>query len=681
MYRAILNASVGIAILAFSAPSLAQTESGGGGVEEIVVTAQKRAQRLSDVPVTVSASSGIQLQQAGVTNVNQIGRIAPSFTVAASVYGYQVFSIRGINFNSQQLSAAPAVSAYLDEAVLPYTAMTGGLLLDVERVEVLKGPQGTLYGQNATAGSINVIAAKPTQVLSAGARVEVNNYGQTMVEGFVSGPVTDTLRMRLAATTTQGGEWQRGYYISPVKNGDQDKVAARLLVDWTPTDRFHLQLNVNGNYDHGEVIQPQLALVAPAIPGLEQPGLIGYPPATRNRDAEITPGFDTHAHNRLIQEVLRMDYEINDNMQLTSITNYADFRLRTPLDYDAMALDNQFAVTFGKVSTINQEVRLSGKALNEKANYVFGINYSSDKIRDGQTSTLDHYTGTPPFSQYTVDYNLKNESKAIFGNVDYEILPKLTLTAGARYTMMKESISGCVYGNDAFNGLLGFISGAFRSIAGLGPVPAGYFGPNTCATINDDIPNVPNPNGPGLVPDNLPVFANRSQKEHNFSWRGAASYKLTPDSMVYVSVSRGYKSGVFPAQPNLVNSELAPVRQESVTSYEVGTKLAMFDRTMRLNVSGFHYEYKDKQFYTYFPLIIGGVSSFIVNIPKSSVNGFDADLSITPTNNLTLRGAVTYIQTKVEQLLRLQRPRCSGRCVGQGFQLRAAMVRYVRRRV
>jgi len=214
-----------------------QASESGTGLE-IIVTAQKREEKLSDVPVSVVAATAETLQASGVVDATDLGAIVPGFTASTSVFGPPVFSLRGVNFNAFQASAPPTVSSYIDEASIPYPIMGQAMFLDVERVEVLKGPQGTLFGQNATGGSINVIAAKPTSSLEAGFRVDVNTWGETNAEAYVSGPLSDTLRARVAAQTTQFGGWQRGYFLNDEKNGDQNKVAGRLLLDWTPTDRL-----------------------------------------------------------------------------------------------------------------------------------------------------------------------------------------------------------------------------------------------------------------------------------------------------------------------------------------------------------------------------------------------------------------------------------------------------------
>lgn len=269
--------------LPLASAAFAQDDSG-----EIIVTAQKRAQSLNDVALSITAASAEQLQSKGVTSVDQLSRISPGFSVGTTFTGNQVFSLRGVNFNTAQISASPTVSTYVDEASLPYAVMTGAMMLDVERVEVLKGPQGTLFGQNATAGSVNVIAAKPTGDLQAGFRTEVNNFGKVFAEGFVSGPLTDTLRARIAASITQFGDWQRGYYLTDAKNGDQNKGAVRLLLNWTPTEALTVSVNVNANYDKSDVQQYQIGSKAVVAPGQQFPGFDAYPLPNDARDADFS---------------------------------------------------------------------------------------------------------------------------------------------------------------------------------------------------------------------------------------------------------------------------------------------------------------------------------------------------------------------------------------------------------
>jgi outer membrane receptor protein involved in Fe transport len=600
-------------------------------VGEIIVTAQKRAERLSDVGLSITAATGPQLRAAGINNVSDLPRITPGFTTGTVYVGYPVFSIRGINFNASQLAASPAVSTYMDEAIIPYSPMTSGILFDLERAEVLKGPQGTLFGQNATAGSINLIAAKPTATLSAGFDGEVNNFGQVVLNGFVSGPLSETVRVRLAATTTQFGAWQKGYALNQQKNGDQDRASARMLVDWTPTDRLKVALNVNGNYDNGEDQAFQLQAVKSTASG----ALVGYPLPRRNQDADFDTGFDTRRHNRQYQGVLRVDYDITDDARLTSISDYINSRLRYRHDFDGTAVPSVYGNTGGSIKTFNQEVRLTGKLPSGRISYILGANYQKDKIFDQLDSFFPGYSGLTPGSELDSRYYLSNRTLGLYGNVDLTVVQNLTVTAGVRYTSTRQTVQGCNYANAVAGTTLGFVANLFRSGAGLGPTTA--YDAGGCSTINDVGPN----------PDYLPIAADAVQKEHNVSWRAGINYKVTPDDLVYALVSRGFKAGTFTDNNLLLQSQFGAVKQEEITSYEVGAKLAFFDRKLRINVAGFYYDYLNKQFFTYKPVPILGVSALLVNIPKSTAKGIDADITINPVRGLTLRSGVTYVKTSV----------------------------------
>jgi outer membrane receptor protein involved in Fe transport len=622
--------------------ALAQLGSGSApqqasdAIGEIVVTAQKREQRAEDVGITMDVASAQQLQNEGITDVTELGKVVPGFTATPTFAGFPVFSLRGVNFTGGQLSAPPAVSVYLNEAPLPYSTMTGNLLLDPERVEVLKGPQGTLFGENSTGGSINVIAAQPTAVFSAGMRGEVNNFGQTMLEGYVSGPLTEQLRARFAITTTQFGDWQHGYYLNDQKNGSQNKMGARLLLDWTPLDKLKISVNVNGDYDHGEAPQDQLYVISPANPAGATPGLLGYPLPSNARDADFDPGFNTHMRNSLFQGVLRADYEINDFLTFTSLTDYVDSKTSIPIDLDGTALDIITANYGGQVQTINQEFRLSGSVPAANIHYIVGANYEHDSSTEAQPTQFANYSGLPPGAELEPYYQTGNRAAAAFGNVDYEIIPQVTLTTGVRYTETKQTRFGCTLGNATGTAVAGGVANLLRGIEGLPPTDE--FVSGGCATIDNT----------GAAPTYLPADANLEQKQNNTSWRGGINYKPTPDSLIYATVSRGYKAGVFPTVITLFLSATdSPVRQEELTSYEVGAKLPFFERRVLINASVFYYDYINKQFYTYVPIPPIGAFSTLINIPKSRDWGADLDITARPFEALTLRAAMTYLNTAI----------------------------------
>jgi outer membrane receptor protein involved in Fe transport len=604
---------------------------------EVVVTAQKRKQKVDDIGMTITPVSAGQLESLGITDVSQLSAVVSGFSGAETYTGYPVFSLRGINFNAAQISAPPAVSVSIDEAPLPYSQMAAGMMFDLDRVEVLKGPQGTLYGQNATGGSINLIAARPTRDFSAGAGAEVNNFGQTMLNGYISGPLDDKLGARFAATTTQMGAWQKGYYLNDGKNGDQNEFSARGILDWKPLDRLKVSLQLDGHFDHGEVQQPQLSAVTPVNPAGAAPGLIGYPPPGNDRDVGIPSGFDTHASNQMYQAVVRADYTVNDDLTFTSLSDYIHTEYSAPINLTGTAIPIIQYLSWGNIGSINQEFRLTGKVADYGIHYIVGANYQHDLITDAENGTFIAYSGLPPGAGLDAIYNLTNRAAAAFANIDYDLSRQLSFTAGLRYTNTRQWMDGCTFdgGNGASAAALGGIANAERQAAGL-PATDAYV-PGGCITINNT----------GASPDYLPIRANVSQNQSNVAWRGGVNYKPVKSTLLYGLVSRGYKSGIFPVQNTIVDTQIQPVKQEQLTDYEAGIKSALFGRRLHLDAAVFYYDYRDKQFYTYVPTPVVGATSTLVNIPKSTVKGLDFDFTAIPFEGVTVRGGLTYIDARV----------------------------------
>ncbi len=187
-----------------------QSTAGGGSQDlaEVIVTAEKRTERLADVPLSITAATGDQLIKQGVNDPADLEKVVPGFTYRLSQNGTPVSHIRGVGFYDEQVAVAPAVTIYIDQVPLPYGRMTEGASLDLERVEVLKGPQGTLFGQNSTGGAVNYIAAKPTSSFAAGGDLAYGRFNEVDVGGFVSGPVATGLNARLAVRSETRDDWQ-----------------------------------------------------------------------------------------------------------------------------------------------------------------------------------------------------------------------------------------------------------------------------------------------------------------------------------------------------------------------------------------------------------------------------------------------------------------------------------------
>ncbi|MPT46966.1 MAG: TonB-dependent receptor [Sphingobium sp.] len=635
-----------ILVLALHAPAHAQGDREGltqsSGLGDIIVTAQKREQSLNDVPLSITAASGQKLQDQGITNVGDLVKIVPGFNYTESAYATPVYTLRGIGFYDTSLAAKPTVSIYQDQIPVPFSIMTRGATLDLERVEVLKGPQGTLFGSNATGGAINYIAARPTSSFKAGIDAGIARFGEISGGGFISGPLSDTLRARVAVRTEQGGAWQRSYTRDD-KLGDRNFTTGRLLVDFEPSDKVRFELNLNGFIDKSDGQAAQLIGVVP----LGNPARLGplgtYPVAPlNNRDADWTPEQAPKRDDWYYQTALRGDFDVSDDVTLTSITSWSKYSNDADIDPDGVSLRDYFYNTTGKITAFSQELRLSGR--NDGLSWILGANYSREKTYqqddagpyDESTSAyqfVDAGLGIPFFvySQYS---RQKFINKAIFANIDYDIGDFVTLHGGVRYTDTKIDFAGCTADRGKALGfgienLVNFIRGG----AGMAPINIPADG---CVTIDANTLTV------GEV--------KKSLSEDNISWRAGIDLKPSKDVLLYASVSKGYKSGSFPLLSASDASQLNPVTQESITAYEIGTKLTLLNNSAQINAAIFYYDYSNKQLKGRLvanPDIFGPLEA-LVNVPRSRVQGAEIQLDLAPTDGLRVSIGATYLDTKIK---------------------------------
>lgn len=632
----------GASSLAISVQAHAQESAPAGGIQEIVVTAQKRSEAINDVPLSITAASGDKLRDQGITNVGDLVKIVPGFNYTESAYATPVYTLRGVGFYDTSLAAKPTVSIYQDQVPLPFSIMTRGATLDLERVEVLKGPQGTLFGSNATGGAINYIAAKPTSTFKAGIDAGIQNFGEISGGGYVSGPISDTLTARVAVRTEQGGAWQRSYTRDD-KLGDRNFTTGRLLVDFQPADSVRFELNLNGFIDKSDGQAAQLIGVVPLGNPARLGDLATYPVApANNRDADWTPEQAPKRNDWFYQASLRGDVDLSDDITLTSITSFSKYHNDADIDPDGVAMRDYFYNTTGKITALSEELRLQGRTGG--LTWIVGANYAREKTYqqddagpyDQSTSAynfVDAGLGVPFFvySQYA---RQKFVNKAVFANLDYDIGDKITLHGGIRYTDTRVDFAGCTAdrGFALGQGIQNLLN-AIRGGAGLDPIS---IAPGACVTIDASTLTA--------------VEVQDSLDEDNVSWRAGVDFKPSKDALLYASVSKGYKSGSFPLLSASDANQFAPVKQESVTAYEIGAKLTLLDRTAQLNGAVFYYDYSNKQFkgrVVADPDIFGPLEA-LVNVPKSRVQGAEIQLDLAPTDGLRVSIGATYLDTKIK---------------------------------
>jgi iron complex outermembrane recepter protein len=618
-----------------------QTAATQPGVGDIVVTAQKRSQRLNDVGISVVAATADTLQTRGVVDTSDLGKVVAGFRAAPSNNLTPVYTLRGVGLYDSGLASSPTVSVYVDEVPLAFPVMTKAASLDLERVEVLKGPQGTLFGQNSTGGAVNYIAAKPTRNFAAGLDLTYARFGKVDGSGFVSGPITDTLQARLAVRVIEGGAYQYSLTRPDDRLGASREAQARLLLDWQASDRLKFSLNLTGSRDNSDTIAGQLTNVAPVVPALAAPGLVGSPLAPKNdRAADWTPGFADRSHDRFYQAALRGEYEVSDDITLISVTSFAHQKIDRMLEQDASAAYETQVRPYGKIDAFTQELRLTGKV--GRLNWTIGTSYDHDKINDNfdyyliNNSTNQPIPTLPRFDRVLATANQKVDTYAVFGNAEYKLSDHLSAHLGLRYTDDKRSGNECTSDPTAGQTLTNQFNGLQELFAAIGvkTTPIVLSAPHSCLQFDPGFTPVGNP---------YPVAIHQS----NVSWRGGLDYKTDGGTLLYSSVSRGYKAGVISPAAALNTASNAPVKQERVDAYEVGIKAPLFDHRLQFNAAAFYYNYKNKQIRTRFFDPVFALLEKLANVPKSDVIGGEAELIARPMKGLDLSVSGTYLHTEV----------------------------------
>jgi len=612
-----------------------------GQLEEVIVTAQKRSERIQDVPMSITAVSRDELSKEGVFGPADLEKVAPGFTYRQSQNGTPVYAIRGIGFYSEQAAVAPTVTVYQDQTPLPYARMAEGVGMDVERVEVLKGPQGTLFGQNSTAGAVNYIAAKPTNTMEAGVDATYGRFNEFDIDGFVSGPIGKGVKARLSFRQELRDGWQLNSIIPGESIGRHDLSIGRLLLESEPIDNLTINLNFNGWADRSDTQQSQARGYLP-VSGLPPhtpqtiataTALINYPYVQSNnsRLTDWNPGTDYSRHDHFYQVAASIRYAISSDIDLISITSYANLGLFSPIDSTGTYVPALTIDQHGKIKTFSQELRLEGNA--SPLHWVLGANYERDDtdevqytyIRGSNTQVpfgnpFDPATQYGTFNSDDLYNNQQVHSYAGFANLDYKWTDKLSVQGGLRYTKENRDFSGCVADD---------VTGAGFGLLFVGPnVVRG-----SCVTI---------------LPDGSHGLYSSSLDQNNLSWRGSINYKVTSDALLYVNVTKGFKSGDFGTLPALSYKQFQPVRQESVLAYETGFKSTLADRKVDLSGALFYYDYRDKQTQGSIVVPPFGNLPYLVNVPKSRLIGAEFDVTLIPVTGLRITMGGTYIDSKIK---------------------------------
>jgi iron complex outermembrane recepter protein len=567
----------------------AQAQSPAGTLEEIVVTAQKRAESLQDVPVAVTTLSGDAVRELAIVDIEGLAVQTPSFAFSKAGGEAQVY-IRGVGTNIFGVGADPSVAVSLDGVYLGRTNMGLTQFLDIDRVEILRGPQGTLYGRNATGGAINLVSRMPTPGLEGYVSAGYGEWDRIELEGAVGGPINDAWRYRLAARYMKDD----GYTDDLDPRGsneidDNDIQAYRGILQYAPGGSFAATLIA----EYTEFSNGNTSIIPRDDLGLaETRGAVPTGSISRVRN-DLPTFFDWDSSG----VTLNLEWQLAGGMTLTSITGWKDYKSDFLFNTDGTEIDVTRSNFKYDSEQLSQEIRLASSG-EGPWHWMAGA-YYFDEQKTGGLGLVR--ASLVPARSFIIPSENDTEAWALFGELGYDVTDRLRLTASLRYSDETK---------DDFSAF-----GLVFDVLGL--------------------------ESPGPV---TPVGAPRVASDSWDAWtpRFGIDYRHAENLLYYFSATRGFKSGGY----NSLQPTNPPFDPEYIWSYEAGVKSQFADDRVRLNVAVFHYDYEDLQVSTFLNNL-----TFITNAAEATVNGIEVELQALPVPDLELGLAVSYLDAEYDEFL------------------------------
>jgi len=613
-------------------PEAQEADSGYAG-GDIIVTAQKRSQSLQDVSAAVSAIGADRLQSAQVNNIQDLQTIVPSVNFGSDFNQAKIF-IRGVGANTSTTGSSTGVAFHVDGAYVARAEAQLTSLFDVERVEVLRGPQGALYGRNAVGGSINLITAKPSDTFEGYARLTYGNYNAITSEVAIGGPITGGISFRVAGKT----ENRDGYGRNPVSGRDVDDLNRRmgrvqLMFDIAPKTSLLLSGEYFRQSDSSGAIH-YLRASFPGVARLAPLGVGGYATNPRDLATESSPGTDTETYSF----TGTFHTELTSTLGITNITNYRRFRTSLFQDLDLSAVVDSLP-TNGQATTV-QERRIDSKQFSNE----FQINYNSDLMN----AVLGLYYFNE--RQRPIDNVGLSNRNGMFQNI--AVLQAAGVDLNTAYAL-------CGYSPGTVNGTV-IAPKRVCTHSNLGDETFAIFGQTEIklGAVSDALSGVTiklggrwssehvdseNPsiiitrNGVGPVLQYTAAGTHRERTFKDFTPTAGIEWKPSRDLMLYYTYSEGFKAG----SPENAAGSTTIVDPETVANHEIGIK-ASPARWLTVNLAGYAYTLNGLQLNK---TIAGGPTGYTTifqNAAKTRAKGFELEVNARPLDGLTLSGAVSY---------------------------------------
>jgi iron complex outermembrane recepter protein len=631
---------------------------------EVVVTAERRSERLQDVPIALTALSGTDLEARGVRQAADITSSVPNMLLNLP-YGPEAqptFTLRGVTTQDFSENQSSPIAMYVDEVYKPVGAVQALQTFDLERVEVLRGPQGTLYGKNATGGAVNFYSRNPSLTDYDGyLMVGAGNYNDRSTRAAAGGPIIDNeLGWRVALYYEERDGWVKSVAPAFIPGAPRveplngvDALAGRLTLLTKPADNLTITLKLSATRSGGTPYGAHAIANDPNVTGFS--GNISW--------FDNGAKYAVHKNIRNDSAALKIDWQMSEHATLTSVSGFDYGWWYEKSDDGGLPITARIDdpnTYFSSVNAFSQEIRLASHdtgALGWLAGLYYGRESTHATV---QFHFFDGYQGfwspqVPPsspailpalplfgFDEYN-NFDQLKDSRALFANINFSVAQNVTLRAGVRYTKDKVTL-------DHFYAL----EGGLPSPGSLGTSPDVDAATWWTQTIGNLPPGVTAPRSyfqQGLSPQGLGLHPEFGKDTSNVSGKIGADWKPNDSLLAYLSISEGYRGVAFNGQAYNDQTELTFADPEKLYSYELGLKTEFGNHRGIFNVAAFHYDYRNQQFLDAFALPGGlGTGFRTVNAPKSRVDGAEFELRGKVTPDLEIGSALGLMHSKYVQL-------------------------------
>jgi len=600
---------IALAVLTTMAP-IANSEE----IEKIQITAQKRTQNITEVGVTTTAFNGDMLEDLGIDSAVDLGAHTPGLVAVNSTSGSTpIFAIRGIGLDDFSPNNTSGVGVYTDEVFASSPVYLGGQLFDIERVEVLKGPQGTLYGKNTTGGAINFITVKPTEDFEAFIEADYSSYQTIEITTAVGGALTDTVNGRFSLNYAKSNEgWQKDESTGE-EFGLVDTFAVRGQLGFELGDSGTGLLRVYANQDKSKPLSPDSEGIEDTF-GDDSFAVLNSPSAADKISAgELVVGRDESGSG----VSLTLDYSF-ENFDVISISSMDQYDRAIVDNYDGSAISTMELIQDDQLDQWSQEIRFISTSSNDFT-WVAGANISNENVEAYDLFDDSFFVTDSAFDgvlypedinafgldRFIADYVQETDSYGLYLHTETKLNDSWKLIAGIRYSYDERSFNGTAT-NESFGEIF--------------PV----------------------------------TELNETNDEDAVTGKIGLDWKVNDDLLVFGNVATSYKSGVYYGGAVLDSDAWSYVKPEDVTSAELGFKWTLLDGSMQLNGAAFALEYKNRQsLLTYvaddFSNLFGYavLDTTLANVPESQTSGFELDVHWLPTDELTVQAGIAYLDSKV----------------------------------